>query len=42
MRERVHRMGGWIDVSSKPGGGTTLMVSVPRDPPAEGVAVENP
>ena len=40
MRERVHRMGGWMDLSSSPSGGTTLMLSVPREPP-EGHAPES-
>jgi len=31
MRERARQLGGDISVSSKPGGGTTLVISVPRD-----------
>ena len=30
MQERVHRLGGWLDVSGAPGKGTTLMLSIPR------------
>jgi signal transduction histidine kinase len=30
MRERARQLGGDISVSSKPGGGTTLVISVPR------------
>jgi signal transduction histidine kinase len=30
MQERVHHLGGWLDVSSAPGRGTTLMLSIPR------------
>jgi signal transduction histidine kinase len=31
MQERVHHLGGWIDVSGAPGKGTTLMLSIPRN-----------
>jgi two-component system, NarL family, sensor histidine kinase UhpB len=31
MRERVHNLGGWLDIGSAPGQGTTLMISVPRE-----------
>ena len=31
MQERVHHLGGWLDVSGAPGQGTTLMLSIPRD-----------
>jgi signal transduction histidine kinase len=30
MQERVHHLGGWLDVSGAPGKGTTLMLSIPR------------
>lgn len=30
MRERVDRLGGWIDISGGPGKGTTVMVGIPR------------
>ncbi len=30
MSERLHALGGWIDVSGEPGAGTTVMVCVPR------------
>ena len=30
MQERVHRLGGWLDVSGAPGRGTTIMLSIPR------------
>lgn len=30
MQERVHHLGGWLDVSSAPGQGTTIMLSIPR------------
>jgi PAS domain S-box-containing protein len=29
MRERVERLGGWLDVSGAPGKGTTVMVGIP-------------
>jgi signal transduction histidine kinase len=32
MQERVHHLGGWLDVSSAPGQGTTIMLSIPRRP----------
>ena len=31
MQERVHHLGGWLDLSGAPGKGTTLMLSIPRD-----------
>jgi two-component system, NarL family, sensor histidine kinase UhpB len=31
MRERVHNLGGWMDIGSAPGQGTTLMISVPHE-----------
>ena len=30
MQERMHHLGGWIEVSGAPGKGTTLMLSIPR------------
>lgn len=30
MRERIDRLGGWIDISGGPGRGTTVMVAIPR------------
>ena len=30
MQERVHHLGGWLDVSGAPGQGTTIMLSIPR------------
>jgi signal transduction histidine kinase len=30
MRERVHHLGGWLDVNGAPGKGTTIMLSIPR------------
>ncbi len=30
MRERIERLGGWIEVASIPGKGTTVMVGIPR------------
>jgi signal transduction histidine kinase len=36
MRERARQLGGDISVSSKPGGGTTLVISVPRGEHAPG------
>jgi signal transduction histidine kinase len=30
MQERVHHLGGWLDVSGAPGRGTTIMLSIPR------------
>lgn len=30
MQERVHHLGGWLDVSGAPGKGTTIMLSIPR------------
>lgn len=30
MMERVRSLGGWLDVSGRPGHGTTVMVSIPR------------
>ena len=35
MQERVHHLGGWLDVSGGPGRGTTIMLSIPRDEPGE-------
>jgi two-component system sensor histidine kinase UhpB len=31
MQERVHHLGGWLDLSGAPGKGTTLMLSIPRN-----------
>lgn len=33
MQERVHHLGGWLDVSGAPGKGTTIMLSIPRGGP---------
>ena len=30
MMERARALGGWLDISGRADGGTTLMVSVPR------------
>jgi signal transduction histidine kinase len=30
MQERVHHLGGWVEVGGSPGKGTTLMLSIPR------------
>lgn len=30
MRERAQSLGGWLDINSSPGKGTTLMLSIPR------------
>jgi signal transduction histidine kinase len=35
MQERVHHLGGWLDVSGAPGRGTTIMLSIPRAEPGE-------
>jgi two-component system sensor histidine kinase UhpB len=35
MNERVRNLGGWLEIDGSPGGGTTLMVSLPR--PRRGV-----
>ncbi|MDX2218642.1 MAG: histidine kinase [Burkholderiales bacterium] len=32
MRERITQLGGWIEVNSSPGQGTTVMLSIPRKP----------
>jgi signal transduction histidine kinase len=33
MQERVHHLGGWLDVNGAPGRGTTIMLSIPRITP---------
>jgi len=33
MRERIARLGGWIEVSGEPGRGTTVMAGIPRAHP---------
>ena len=33
MQERVHHLGGWLDVNGAPGRGTTIMLSIPRISP---------
>lgn len=35
MQERVHHLGGWLDVSGAPGRGTTIMLSIPREAGAD-------
>ncbi len=30
MQERIHHLGGWLDVNGTPGRGTTIMLSIPR------------
>lgn len=32
MKERAQSLGGWLDINSSPGKGTTLMLSIPRQP----------
>lgn len=37
LQERAHTVGGWLDVSSRPGQGTSVILSIPLDtPPASG------
>ena len=31
LRERAKSVGGWLDVSSQPGSGTSIILSVPLD-----------
>jgi signal transduction histidine kinase len=33
MMERVRALGGWLDISGRPGEGTTVMISIPRRRP---------
>jgi signal transduction histidine kinase len=35
LQERAHRAGGWLDVSSRPGRGTSVIMSVPLSPASQ-------
>lgn len=41
LHERARTVGGWLDVSGRPGGGTSIILSVPLDPAAVAVDTED-
>ncbi|QHI97934.1 response regulator [Xylophilus rhododendri] len=40
LQERARTVGGWMDVSARPGGGTSIILSVPLDPASAAAATE--
>jgi signal transduction histidine kinase len=42
LHERASTVGGWVDLSSTPGGGTSLILSIPLDPDAAAAPPDEP